>query len=104
MHAMKIPARILQCLQDDRAQHKHKHKHKHKHTHTHQICSNLDQCMDETTFGHADFGPKGSGTMLRLMGKKVHSARTSVGTESRHAPTDMSGMLLLERMGKRGYM
>jgi hypothetical protein len=30
-----------------------------------------DQCMDETTFGHAGYGPKGAGVMGRLIGKKV---------------------------------
>lgn len=30
-----------------------------------------DLCMDETTFGHAGYGPSGTGVMRRLIGKKV---------------------------------
>jgi hypothetical protein len=33
--------------------------------------ADLDQCMDESTYGHAGYGPAGAGLMRRLVGKKV---------------------------------
>jgi hypothetical protein len=33
--------------------------------------ADLDQCMDESTYSHAGYGPQGAGLMRRLVGKKV---------------------------------
>ena len=38
----------------------------------------LDQCLDETTYGHAGYGPKGAGLMRRLIGKKVNKGGQTV--------------------------
>ena len=37
-----------------------------------------DQCLDETTFGHAGYGPSGTGVMRRLIGKKVNKGGQTV--------------------------